>query len=214
MTQSYQAMLRQPVLKPLVAHGHAVSSTESLAARDLELVARIRAGDKRAEETLYRIHVRAVSDLATRLLGRSHDAEDVVQDAFLTALARLSQLRDGAFFRAWLLRITVHEVHRRFRRRRLLSALGMDSGHDDATLAALAMPTLGADLRAELAALDRALLQLPPKERVAWMLRHVEGQELTEVASACDTSLATIKRWLGRAEAHVRTHVALSHDHD
>jgi len=207
-------MLRQPVLKPFVAHGPASPSAQALAARDLELVARVRAGDKHAEEILYRIHVRAVSALASRLLGRSHEAEDVVQDAFLTALARLAQLRDGGLFRAWLLRITVHEVHRRYRRRRLLSTLGMDGEHDDAKLSALALPTLGADQRAELAALDRALLRLPAKERVAWMLRHVEGQELTEVASACDTSLATIKRWLARAEAHVQTHIAPSRSHD
>jgi RNA polymerase sigma-70 factor (ECF subfamily) len=46
------------------------------------------------------------------------------------------------------------------------------------------------------------------------MLRHVEGQELTEVASACDTSLATVKRWLARAEARVRAHITASQDHD
>jgi RNA polymerase sigma-70 factor (ECF subfamily) len=207
-------MLRQPTLEPLVAAGPVPSAAQALAARDLALVARIRAGDKGAEAILYRAHVRAVSALATRLLGRSHDAEDVVQDAFVTALTRLSQLRDGSFFRAWLLRITVHEVHRRFRRRRLLRALGLDSGQDDASLGELAVPALGADQRAELAALDRALLQLPSRERVAWMLRHVEGQELTEVASACDTSLATVKRWLARAEARVRAHITASQDHD
>ena len=193
----------RPVWKP-----SARDEAASPVPRDQELVARIRDGDRTAEEMLYRKHVHAVSAIATRLLGRSHEAEDVIQDAFLIALVRISQLRDGALFRAWLLRITVHQVHRRFRRRKLLRTLGLDSSQDDATLAELAVATLSADQRAELSALDRALRQLPGKERIAWMLRHVEGQELTEVASACDTSLASVKRWLARAEAHVQAHVA------
>jgi RNA polymerase sigma-70 factor (ECF subfamily) len=207
-------MTRLPLPQPVSAQGKEPSASEARSARDVELVARIRAGDKRAEETLYRVHVRAVNGLATRLLGRSHEAEDVVQDTFVTALARLSQLRDGAFFRAWLMRITVHEVHRRFRRRRLRRALGMDNHSDDASLTALAAPDLAPDLRAELAALDRALQRLPANARVAWMLRYVEGHELTEVASACDVSLATVKRWIARAEAQVRTHVGQDRAHD
>ena len=183
------------------------------AARDAELVARIRAGDKRAEEVLYRCHAHAVGALAARLLGRSHEAEDVVQDAFITALARLHQLREGSLFRAWLLRITVREVHRRYRRQRLLRSLGFDNAPHDTSLAELAVASFGAEVRAELAALDRALLRLPARERVAFMLRHVEGQELTEIASACHASLASVKRWIARAEALVRAHVAMETEH-
>jgi RNA polymerase sigma-70 factor (ECF subfamily) len=131
----------------------------------------------------------------------------------VTALTRLHQLRDGALFKAWLLRITVHEVHRCYRRRKLLRVLGLSSP-DDSGLADLAGPSLPADARAELAALDRVLARLPARERIAWMLRHVEGYELTEVASACDTSLATIKRALARAEAELRAHIALGDSHD
>ena len=178
------------------------------AARDAELVARARNRERAAEELLYRAHVASVSALAMRLLGRANDAEDVVQDAFITAFSRIGQLREGGSFRAWLLRITVHEVHRRYRRRKLLRALGLDRGTDDATLVALGAPNLESEQRAELAALDQALSQLPARERIVWMLRHVEGNELTEIASACEASLATIKRWLARADAHVAAHVA------
>lgn len=104
------------------------------------------------------------------------------------------------------MRITVHHVHRRFRRRKLLRALGMSPAQDESMLLEQARPMLPAETRAELAALDRALATLPSRERLAWMLRHIEGLELTEVASACDASLATIKRWLAHAEARVREH--------
>ena len=155
--------------------------------------------------------------MAVRLLGRSAEAEDVVQDAFVAAFTRIHQLRDGALFRAWLLRITVHEVHRRFRRQRLLAALGMGRRADpepDASLAQLAAPGLPAEAHAELRLLDRALAQLPARERIAWMLRHIEGLELTEVASACDKSLATIKRWLAHADQHVQRHLHEEPSHD
>ena len=187
-----------------VRHDAAVGAATRGAARDAELVARVRAGDRAAETQLYRAHVAAAAALAMRLLGRTGDAEDVVQDAFVTAFARMNQLRDGALFGAWLMRITVHEVHRRFRKRKLMRALGLDRGEDDATLARFAAPHLDADQRAQLIALDRVLSRMPVRERVAWMLRYVEGQELAEIASACEASLATIKRWLARADARVR----------
>jgi RNA polymerase sigma-70 factor (ECF subfamily) len=64
-------------------------------------------------------------------------------------------------------------------------------------------------LRATYAALDA----LPADERVAFALRFIDGMELTEVAAACETSLATIKRRLARAEdrfeAEARKHPAL-----
>ena len=194
-------MLR-PSAPPPDIDAHAASEADAESA----LVVQARAGDRRAEERLYRAHVAGVHALATRLLGRQAEAEDVVQDTFVTALSRLHQLRETTSFRAWLLRIAVHQVHRRFRRRKLLRSLGISQGQDDAVLLEQARPMLPAEARAELAALDRALSSLPTRERLAWMLRHVEGLELTEVASACDVSLATIKRWLTHAEACVQKH--------
>src|SRR5262245_16808433 len=91
-------------VSPVPTHG---------AVDDAALIERIRAGDKAAEARLYHLHVQSVNAVAVRLLGRGAEAEDVVQDAFISALSRLGQLRDGTLFRAWLLRITVHEVHRR-----------------------------------------------------------------------------------------------------
>ena len=184
------------------------SDRAAVAGTDAELVARIRARDRAAEEQLYRTHVGALAALAMRLLGRSAEAEDVVQDAFVAAFSRMHQLREASQFRAWLLRITLHEVHRRFRRRKLLHMLGLDRGEDHATLERLSAPQLYGEQRAELAALDRVLSQLPARDRVVWMLRHAEGQELAEIASACGASLASIKRWLARADHKVRAHVA------
>jgi RNA polymerase sigma-70 factor (ECF subfamily) len=172
-------------------------------ATDAELVTAVRRGERIAEERLYRRHVQAVAGVAVRLLGRSAEAEDVVQDSFVSAFERLSQLRDADAFRPWLLRIAVHHVHRRFRRRKLLALLGLDRGQDDAGLAQLAAPGMDHEGRVELGRIDAALRTLGAAERVAWMLRHVEGYGLGQIAIASGVSLATVKRRLQRAETCV-----------
>lgn len=175
-----------------------------------ELVERIGRGDRWAEEAFYRRHVALVQSTVRRLLGRTAEAEDVVQDAFVTAFEIWDQLREPEHARNWLLTIAVRKVHRRFRRRRLSRLLGLDQTTDDATLEALARPDLGGEARAELALLDRVLRTVPPEARIAWMLRHVEGSSLEEVAVLCECSLATIKRRISVADAKVSEHVRLT----
>ena len=175
---------------------------------DAELVDRAKRGDRWCREVLYRRHADYLLGLATRLLGNRGDAEEIVQDGFIAAFEQLATLRDVGALRAWLGQIVVNLVRHRLRRLRLLRLLGLDRGADDATLEALAAPGLHPEACAELALLDRVLARLRPDLRIAWMLRHVEGLDLTEAAAACGCSLATIKRRLGDADAVVRAHTS------
>jgi RNA polymerase sigma-70 factor, ECF subfamily len=174
---------------------------------DVELVERAQRGDSWAEEALFRRHVGRVAQVAQRLLGRTAEAEDVIQDSFVIALEQLPKLREGSAFRAWLLRIVVHQAHRRYRKRRMLTRLGFVSGDDAEALSGQAREDTDPELKAELRKLDRVLSELAAKERFAWMLRYVEGYQLEEVAHACECSLATVKRWIARADERVRKHV-------
>jgi RNA polymerase sigma-70 factor (ECF subfamily) len=175
---------------------------------DVELVERAQRGDSWAEEALFRRHVGRVAQVAQRLLGRTAEAEDVVQDAFVIALEQLPKLREGSAFRAWLLRIVVHQAHRRYRKRRMLTRLGFVSDDGEA-LSGQAREDTDPEMKAELRKLDRVLSELAARERFAWVLRHVEGYQLEEVAAACDCSLATVKRWIARADERVRKHVQI-----
>lgn len=176
---------------------------------DSELVRRALGGDRWAEAVLYRNHVADVGRLVTRLLARSHEAEDVLQEAFLTAFAELKELRKVDSFRSWVTRIAVRLVHRRFRRRRLLRSLGLDAEQDDATLLSEVDPAATPEMRAELAKLDLVLATLPSADRIAWVLRYVEGYHLDEVASICGCSAATAKRRIAKAKRRVDEHVAI-----
>jgi RNA polymerase sigma-70 factor (ECF subfamily) len=179
-----------------------VAAAEALT--DAELVDRARAGDRWAEEVIYRRHVAYVGWLVVRLIGRHDDAEDVLQDVFTIAFEHLRRLRDGTAVRAWLTRIAVSRTRRRLQRRRLMRMVGLDRGADDATLAALAANGCSPETRAELRLVSDALATLPTNARIAWTLHRVEGLTLDEVARACGCSLATAKRRIAVADDRVR----------
>ncbi len=187
---------------------HSLSLKVSEAVSDEELVRRALTGERWGREMLYRRHAGSLLAMTVRLLANRGEAEEVVQDTFVTAFEQLGTLREPAAVRGWLGQIAVNLVRRRFRRGRLMRFLGLDRGADDATLEALADPGVSTDQRAELALVDRMLRGMKPALRLAWMLRRVDGLELGEVASLCDCSLATVKRRIAEADAIVDRHVA------
>lgn len=175
---------------------------------DEALVRAIRDGAPRAEEELYRRHARAVLLRIQRLVSSRQDAEDALQDTFITALREIGTLREPKALSGWLLKIAVHQAHRRIRRERLLRTLGFGRGGDDEWLAAQARGDLSSEARAELVLLGRSLRGLSATDRIAWTLRWVEDLSLEEVADACGCSLATAKRRIAAAEAVVGRHFA------
>jgi RNA polymerase sigma-70 factor (ECF subfamily) len=177
---------------------------------DPELVARAIEGDRWSREVIYRRHAASLLGMTIRLLSNRDEAEEIVQDTFVTGFEQLATLREPGALRAWLGQIAVRFVHARTRRRRFLRVLGLDRGADDATLATLSAPDLPADQRADLMLLDRVLAGLRTEIRIAWMLRRVEGLELTEVASMAGCSLATAKRRIAEAETVIRRHVTVA----
>jgi RNA polymerase sigma-70 factor (ECF subfamily) len=188
------------VSRPVLLHVPAAPS-------DADLVARAVAGDRWAREVLYRRHAGYLLGMTARLLASRGDAEEVVQDAFVLGFEQLGALRDPGAVRGWLAQIAVSLVRRRMRRGRLLRLLGLDRGADDATLESLAAPGVDAEGRSELALFDRVLGRMRAELRIAWVLRRVDGLELTEVASLAGCSLATAKRRIAEAETLIQRHV-------
>lgn len=155
-------------------------------------------------DAAFRAHADFVASVALRVLGRPSEVDDLVQDVFLRVLPRLGTLRDPAALRGWLAVVTARLARRRLRSRRWKIWLGVGADYDYTELADLAASP---EDRALLRELYRALDRLPVQQRLAWTLRHAEGLELAAVAEACDCSLATVKRWIGAAEAALRTEV-------
>lgn len=191
-------------LRPTPAVGsRVVDVTGAVAITDAELVARARTRDAWAEEMIYRRHAPQVASVARRLLRDPVEAADVTQETFLIAFQKLGALAEPAALRGWLARIAVSRVHRRWRWRKVRF---WAAATDDESLADVADAGVAPDRKTELALIDEALRAIPVKLRVPWVLRHVIGYSLDEVATACDCSLASVKRYLGRAEAAVAAH--------
>ncbi|MBP6631326.1 MAG: RNA polymerase sigma factor [Kofleriaceae bacterium] len=192
-----------------VPEGVAALPGEGLAARssDAELVHRARSGDGWAHEVIYRRYVGLVGNVAGRLLRSSDDVDDVIQDTFLIAFEQLDRLVEPAALRGWLVRIAVSRVHRRFRWRRLSRLWSPGGGEIAPALEDQASHDASPAQRAELALIDRALERLPTQQRTPWVLRHVVGCALEDIALACECSLATIKRRISSAEAVISAHL-------
>ena len=173
---------------------------------DAQLVALGVRGDSAALSLLYKRHAAFAINLATRIEGSSRDVEDIAHDAFLRAFERLGDLSDPAAFRSWLGSIVVHKVRSRMRRARILSLLGMGRGSEPVDLDALASSDASPHARAQIAQIYALLQTLPADDRIAWILRAVEGHELETVARMVGCSLATVKRRIGRAQQFLDQH--------
>lgn len=174
---------------------------------DAELVSRARRGDRWAQEAIFRRYVHEVTSIVQRLLRRRQDADDIVQETFTHALTSLDALREPEALRSWLLGIAIHRVKRRERKQSFIRMLGLDQGLDDASLTVLASSEATPEMCAELVLVEEALSRVAHDERVAWMLRYVEGEKLEDVASILGCSLATAKRRVSAADSRVQQHV-------
>jgi len=169
---------------------------------DAALVVAARARERWAEEALFRRHARMANGLAFRLMGNDADVDDLVQDAFFAAFSALDRIENPQAFGGWLAAIVVRTAHKRLRRRRLMTRLGLVRTEPvdlDRVVSRTVPPDVGVELRAIYALVDR----LPAGERVALVLRRVEGLNLEEVARRMGLSLATVKRRLAAAQSRL-----------
>jgi RNA polymerase sigma-70 factor (ECF subfamily) len=184
------------------------------------LVERAQAGDLNAFETLVSRYERRIWALAKQMLQHDQDAEDVVQDTFLTALEHLHALRHGERFGAWLKQIATRLAYRVLAKRKRMPTESLDallSEDPDEEETMLPRPQLVADWRDSPEALlqrketmrliEEALQQLPEKYRVVFWLRDVEQLSTRETAEALGISEANVKVRLLRARLMLREYL-------
>lgn len=187
-------------MQPIPIHAKRPARAAHSGPTDAALVAAARGGDAWARDALFARYARMVHGLSFRLMGSDADVDDLAQDAFVEALKNLDRLLEPAAFSSWLGSIVVRTAQKRLRRRRLLDRLGLrrrEAIDLDALPLDLAPPDVAAQLRQVYAVLDG----LPAEERIALVLRRIEGLELAEIAEQMDLSLATVKRRISAAES-------------
>ncbi|AZU03344.1 ECF subfamily RNA polymerase sigma-24 factor [Glycocaulis alkaliphilus] len=168
-------------------------------ALDAFLAAAARAGDRDAMRQLATRWYPLLTAHAWRLTGDHELAADAVQEAWLEILRGLGGLRDDHAFAAWAYRITTRRcarlIARRQSDRRLARAVeaeprepGAEDTHDEGD---------GARVK-------RAMADLPPDQRAAMALFHLQGLSVAETAIALDVPAGTVKTRLMHARRKLR----------
>jgi RNA polymerase sigma-70 factor, ECF subfamily len=174
---------------------------------DAELVRRYVAGDPAAFSVLVARHERRVYNLAYRMLGREEDARDATQDAFLTALRKLSSFRGEAAFTTWLHRVTVNACYDILRKRKREPVLDERPEEDRAGGASGPGGPAGppspdhAESAATAVDVQRALVQVPYEFRTVLVLHDVQDLGYDEIADILGVPVGTVKSRLHRGRA-------------
>ncbi len=188
-------------------HGDARDETaERETKRDAELVERLKKGEGRALDELFRRHRDAAYGIAYRLVGNREDALDVVQEAFIHVMRGVEAFRRQSSFRTWLYRIVTHAAldYRRYRSLRAAESLDSDIAPEQAGAAPQRTPQEEAADRDLSFAIDRALANVSEKNRAALVLFAIEGQTYQEVAEVLGISVGTVMSRIFNARQRLR----------
>jgi len=192
----------------MTSSAHSRANTEADAVLD-DLVQRAQRGDLPAFNSIVLRYQDAVYSLVLRMLSSAEAAEDVTQEAFVSAWRHINTFRGGSF-RSWLFTIAANRARDELRRGVRRPTTSLDAARDDPDRADLDPADDGpgperAAEQAELrAALEGALAELPPDWREVVVLSDVHGLDYAEIAQATGVALGTVKSRLSRARARLR----------
>jgi RNA polymerase sigma-70 factor (ECF subfamily) len=149
------------------------------------------AGDRDAFGELVRRYERLVLGIAWNILRDYHAAQDVAQEAFVTAYRRLADLKNRGAFGPWVAQIAVRCCHQSRDRRPMLQ---LSADHDP-----MQLPPEPLLLNEETDRILTAIRELPEHEQTIVFLRYMEGHAVTTIAKLTDRPLGTVTKQLSRA---------------
>lgn len=188
------------------------------ARRDQEVLAALRAGQANAAELLVEVFGDRLYGLALRLTGSVEDAEEVVQESFLTVWNKWPGFREEALFSSWVYRIAANHAYRKLRGRRhagqqlSFDRLGEagEAPNPESQLLASAL-IVKADSPADtlrqrefLELFQQSLDSLSPMYRSAYMLKEIDGMAVKDIADVLGISLGAVKTRVHRARLQLR----------
>jgi RNA polymerase sigma-70 factor (ECF subfamily) len=169
-----------------------------------DFVRAVIAGQTWAERKLFQQYAPMVHSTLRRCLGPASDIDDLMQEVFLRVFDRVKTLRDLSALRSFVYTIAVRVARtdiRRIRIRRRSEALDVQ---DVATFSAVSADP---EARDTLTRVQASLDGMKTKHRIAFVLRHLDGLSVCEVARELEVSVATVNRWLSRAVQHIHKEI-------
>jgi RNA polymerase sigma-70 factor (ECF subfamily) len=194
---------------PTVGAAPALVSKTAGVTPDRELVRRAQGEDKEAFEELIRRHQHRVFAVASGILRRREDVEDIAQQVFVKAYFSLKRFDQRAAFSTWLYKITVNECWDLLRKKKVRplvyeSDLSEEQARQVTTSAEKVNP--GPDISEKIEArenVERLLEGLDERDRLMLILKEVEGYSIEEIAEVLNLNGNTVKVRLFRARRKV-----------
>jgi RNA polymerase sigma-70 factor (ECF subfamily) len=174
---------------------------------DARLVARIRAGDDDAFETLVGQYQAPLFRYLRGFVGDAEHARDLVQETFLRAFRSLGSLDDPGLLRSWLYRIAHNLACSALRRRRLVSWLPLLAAHRSSAPS----PDRSA---IESARVEETLSRIPAEQRAPLLLHLVAGFSYTEIAALLGVTEGAVRMRISRGRTAFRVVYGAGEDDD
>jgi RNA polymerase sigma-70 factor (ECF subfamily) len=178
---------------------------------EVQLIQYAKEGDLDAFNRLVLVYQYMAYNLAYRMMGNPASADDITQEAFISAYRKLNSFRGGSF-KAWLLRIVTNASYDELRRqqRRPTTSLEPTSSNNEGFDSAEWLKDEGespeeAALRTELnTAIQQCLEGLAPEFRAVVVMVDVQGMDYSDAAEAIQKPLGTVKSRLARARVKMQ----------
>jgi RNA polymerase sigma-70 factor (ECF subfamily) len=202
-------------VKPSASPPQLDAATEERLAEDRAWMQQARNGDMAAFERLVTRYSGRVYTLALRMTGSAADAQEIMQETFLSAYQNLKSFRGDSGFGSWVHRIAANFALMRLRHKRVVDDVeGQLKGElefsDDGKLASFPLSNWGqradeAALGDELKqAIEQSVSRLPDAYRVVFLLKDVEGLSYEEIAEVVGETVPAVKSRLHRARLNLR----------
>ena len=186
--------------------------TEYAKQTDVELVEAVRGGDQAAYRFLVERYYRKIYSLALRLVRNAEDAEDVLQETFLSAYKALPNFKGQSAFGTWLYRIATNYGLMKLRGKKPVFVSIDEPREGEAPTLELTdfssnplTEVLDSELREKM---EVAIAALPDDMRTVFLLRDVEGLSNSEVAEILDLSVPAVKSRLHRTRLQLRENLS------
>jgi RNA polymerase sigma-70 factor, ECF subfamily len=185
---------------------------------DTELVSAFRAGNISAYEELVSRYYEKAYNLAVRITRSKEDAEEILQDVFISIFSKINEFQGKSAFSSWLYRITVNTAYMKLRKRRKHSAVELNEvicgnqecwTHQRSDVCDTNYLTSRHELKQ---ALQTAVNKLPSEYKVIFILRDVDGLSNQEVSEVLNISVPAVKSRLHRSRLMLRKRLQGFHD--
>ena len=173
-----------------------------------KLLERCLQGEHGAQFEIYKLYYKAMYNTALRILKDSFEAEDVMQESFLTAFTKLGTFKGEVAFGAWLKRIVINKSITQFRKNSKVKEVGLDvvsepaeQNDDEVAYTSLSVKEI-----------TNSINQLKENYRVALTLNLIEGYDYEEIADIMNITYQNSRTTISRAKNKLRQLLVVSYE--